>query len=110
MGAALLTQGFGVGLFQVAYTDLVIATLPPGERGVAGSLTNVTRTIGVVGAATGLAAAHRHFEGLALAGGASIPEAFVTGFQTTFAGTAAGLAIVLLLAAWRLIRARAPSS
>lgn len=107
MGAALLVQGFGVGLFQVAYTDLVIATLPPAERGVAGSLTNVTRTIGVVGAATGLAAAHRHFEGLAKAGGASVPEAFIAGFQTTFAGTAAGLALVLVIVAWGLSKTRA---
>ena len=33
------------GLFQVAYTDLVVATLPLDDRGVAGSLTMVTRTL-----------------------------------------------------------------
>lgn len=97
MAAAMLVQGLGVGLFQVSYTDLVVATLPPEERGVAGSLTMVTRTIGTVTAATGLAATHRHFESLALSAGANAADAFVAGFQTTFRGVAIGLAVVLLL-------------
>ena len=70
MALSLLLQGLGVGLFQVAYADLVIATLPTEDRGVAGSLTMVTRTIGVVGGATGLSAAFRHFEGAASASAA----------------------------------------
>ncbi|MFV0295923.1 MAG: MFS transporter, partial [Hyphomicrobiaceae bacterium] len=52
----LLLQGMGIGLFQIAYTDAVLAHLPKGDRGVAGSLTMVTRTIGVIGAAAGLTA------------------------------------------------------
>ncbi len=98
MAAALIVQGLGLGLFQVAYTDLVIATLPLEERGVAGSLTMVTRTIGVVSAATGLSAAHRTFEGVALAAGQSASEAFVTGFQTTFRGVAVALGLGLIFA------------
>ena len=66
MGLSLLVQGVGVGLFQVAYADLVTATLPIADRGVAGSLITVTRTIGIVGGATGLSAAVRHFETAAL--------------------------------------------
>jgi MFS family permease len=46
--ASLLLQGAAVGLFQVAYGDQVIAALPAASRGVAGSLTMVTRTIGLV--------------------------------------------------------------
>ncbi len=98
MSVAMLVQGLGVGLFQVAYTDLVIATLPSEERGVAGSLSMVTRTIGTVTAATGLAAAHRRFEAAALAAGESAADAFVAGFQTTFRSVAVALAIVAVLA------------
>ena len=46
--ASLLLQGAALGLFQVAYGDQVIAALPTHARGVAGSLTMVTRTIGLV--------------------------------------------------------------
>ena len=95
IGLSLLLQGLGVGLFQVAYADLVIATLPPGERGVAGSLTIVTRTIGIVGGATGLSSAFRHFEAAALAGGAPAMDAFLAGFQTTFSYAALALALCL---------------
>jgi len=48
---ALMVQGFGLGLFQLAYTDIVIAAISRAHRGVAGSLTVVTRTIGTVAAA-----------------------------------------------------------
>jgi Na+/melibiose symporter-like transporter len=37
MLGCLLLHGFGLGLFQVAYSDLVIGTLPLSSRGVAGS-------------------------------------------------------------------------
>lgn len=48
--AALGVQGLGLGLFQVAYTDIVTAAIPRAHRGVAGSLALMTRTIGTVGA------------------------------------------------------------
>ena len=48
MVVALVVQGLGVGVFQVAYADQVVAALPAHQRGVAGSLTMVTRTGGVV--------------------------------------------------------------
>jgi MFS family permease len=49
--ATLLLQGAGLGVFQLAYTDIVTATIPPQHRGVAGSLAMVTRTVGTVSAA-----------------------------------------------------------
>jgi len=49
--APLLLQGAGLGVFQLAYTDIVTATIPPQHRGVAGSLAMVTRTVGTVSAA-----------------------------------------------------------
>lgn len=101
MGLSLLVQGVGVGLFHVAYTDLVVATLPLADRGVAGSLTIVTRTIGIVGGATGLSAAFGHFEAAALASKAGAADAFLVGFQSTFWHVAAGLAVCLALSLLR---------
>ncbi len=102
IAATLFAQGLGAGLFQVAYTDRVTATLPPEDRGVAGSLTMVTRTIGVVSAATGLSAAFRAFEASALSAGAAAPEAFLAGFQLTFLWVAVGLALFLVVSLLRL--------
>jgi len=50
--AGLVVQGVGLGLFQLAYSDIVTATLPLTERGVAGSLALLTRTLGTVTAAS----------------------------------------------------------
>lgn len=49
--AAVFIHGAGLGLFQVSYSDWVVRTLPIEARGVAGGLTVLTRTIGVVSAA-----------------------------------------------------------
>lgn len=97
IGLSLLVQGAGLGLFQVAYADLVTATLPPEERGVAGSLTMVTRTIGVVSGATGLSAAFHMFETTALSAGMATADAFLAGFQATFLYGAAALACCLAI-------------
>jgi MFS family permease len=81
LAAALLFQGLGLGVFQVAYFDVVTATLPLAARGVAGSLGLLTRTIGVVTGASLLILA---FEGLrerALDHGLPAPDAFLTGFH-----------------------------
>ena len=50
--AGLIVQGVGLGLFQLAYSDIVTAALPLRDRGVAGSLALLTRTLGTVGAAS----------------------------------------------------------
>ncbi len=44
--AGLFVQGVGLGLFQLAYSDIVTAALPLRDRGVAGSLVLLTRTLG----------------------------------------------------------------
>ena len=97
MVLTLFLQGFGLGLFQVAYADLVTATLPVTERGVAGSLTMVTRTIGIVGGAAGHAALHSYFETAATASGGAGIASFLAGFQAVFvvAATAQFLALVV---------------
>ena len=50
--AGLIVQGVGLGLFQLAYSDIVTAALPLRDRGVAGSLALLTRTLGTVTAAS----------------------------------------------------------
>jgi MFS family permease len=50
--AGLIVQGIGLGLFQLAYSDIVTAALPLADRGVAGSLTLLTRMLGTVTAAS----------------------------------------------------------
>jgi len=80
----LVVQGFGAGLFQVAYTDLVMTTLPPQHRGVAGSLAMLTRTLGVVTGATLLTLVFRELEASSLADGATAAQGFLSAFRTTF--------------------------
>jgi MFS family permease len=104
MAIALACQGTGLGLFQVAYTDIVTATLPPRDRGVAGSLAMVTRTLGTVASATLLSAIFQHVQQAALANELSPGTAFLHAFETTFLLAAAFLlaSLVATLARPRL--------
>ena len=99
MVTTLALHGFGVGFFQVAYMDVVMATLAPQQRGVAGSLTMLTRTLGVVTGAALLTLIFHALEGSALTGGASSGDGFISAFGSTFrlAGAAAGLAAVVIV-------------
>lgn len=101
IGLSLLVQGLGVGLFQVGYADYVTGSLPLADRGVASSLTMLTRTIGIVLGATGLSAAFVYFEGKAQTSDVPAVDAFVLGFQSTFQHVAAGLALCLALSLLR---------
>ena len=75
----LLLQGLGMGLFQTSYMEVVMRTLPRHQRGVAGSLTMLTRTLGVVGGATLLTLVFQAVE----APGHG-PADFLVAFRTTF--------------------------
>jgi len=97
----LMLHGLGAGLFQVAYADIVVAALPRGERGVAGSLTMVTRTIGVMSAATALTALLHTVESRSAAR-ASEAAAFADAFTTVF--VCAALLLVTFFAASALRR------
>jgi MFS family permease len=96
--ACLLLHGIGQGLVQVGYTDIVTATLPRRDRGVAGSLTMMTRTLGVVSAASLLTLWFDRWQAAALAGGAAPDAGFLQGFTAAFALAAVLNAVVLLLA------------
>ena len=85
--ATLAVQGVGLGLFQLAYTEIVTVTIPRRNRGVAGSLVMLTRMLGVIGAATMLSLL---FQGL------EARDGFVAAFQSSFA-LAALLAFSMVL-------------
>lgn len=52
LGATMFIAGFGLGAFQVGNLDLTTSILPVSARGVAGSLVNVARLLGIVVGAT----------------------------------------------------------
>ena len=99
LAAALVLQGVGVGLFTLAYTDSVTAMMRPEDRGVAGSLTMLTRTFGVVAAASLLTLIFGATEAAMLAEGRPATEAFLTAFGRAFllAGALPLLVLPLLL-------------
>jgi MFS family permease len=83
-GAWLFLQGSGLGLFQVAYFEIATATLPRENRGVAGSLVMMTRTMGIVTGATVLMLGFQTLRASAVDGGAGDAAAFLMGFQGVF--------------------------
>jgi MFS family permease len=107
VAAPLVLQGFGVGLFQVAFMDLVMGTLPPQHRGVAGSLAMLTRTLGVVTGATLLTLVFHGLAGSAAALGGTAADGFLPAFSTTFrlaGGVSAVTGVVTVCLARRRVR------
>ncbi len=100
--ASMFVQGFGMGLFQVAYFDIVTAAIPLSHRGVAGALGMATRTVGTVTGATVLMLI---FQSLRAASGLPPAEGFVSAFQQTFL-VAAAIPAVLVVAGLMRLRLR----
>ena len=98
--ASTFVQGFGVGLFQVAYFDMIIAAIPAQNRGVAGALGMATRRIGTAAGATLLMLI---FETLRTTSHLPGSEAFVVAFQGTFRIAAAIPAALIVV---ELVRRR----
>jgi MFS family permease len=86
---SMLVQGIGLGLFQVAYFDIVTAAVPARDRGVAGALGMATRSIGTVTGATVLMLI---FQGIQSRGA----DGFIPAFQVTFRIAAAIPAAIIL--------------
>ncbi len=93
MAVPLFLSGAGMGLFQVASMDVVTDSMPQAERGVAGSLAQATRTVGVMSAASLLSLAFAYFSG----GPAATDASFHAAFGTVFLGVAVP---PLLVALW----------
>jgi len=92
LAVLLLIHGSAYGLLVVAYTDIVTGTLAQRDRGVAGSLSLLTRTLGVVSGATLLSALQAHG-----AGGLGGAEGFLAGYRFAFMVAGGGLLAALLL-------------
>jgi MFS family permease len=97
MALPLLMSGVGLGLFQVAYMNIVTGTLPLSDRGVAGSLAMLTRTIGIVGAASLLTWLFASLEAGNIQNGESPDQNFIHSFQLTFDFASAVLIGFLLI-------------
>ena len=87
---SMVVQGIGIGLFQVAYFDIVTATIPLRNRGVAGALGMATRSIGTVSGATVLMLVFQSLQG-------SGADGFMPAFQVTFRIAAAIPAALIVL-------------
>jgi MFS family permease len=111
LALAGFVQGAGQGVFQVAYLDLVTGAIPLRDRGVAGALAMLTRTLGLVIGATVLMLVFQAAEAAAARYGAAAPAAFLVGFRTAL-GSGAAIAAVVVVAVAGSIRspARAQST
>jgi hypothetical protein len=78
----------------------VMAASPRADRGVAGSLSMLTRTIGVVTGAAVLTLFFQAIEGAALNAGGNAATAFLTAFRALFFGAGAAAALTGLALAW----------
>ena len=106
IAAAMLLQGIGQGVFQVAYLDAVTAAMPQHNRGVAGSLGMLTRTFGLVTGATILMLIFQTFSASGAEAGSG-GGGFVAGFRAAFDFAAALALTPAAVAAVRfLVRAR----
>lgn len=97
MAVAMFAQGTGQGIYQVAYLDRVTGAMPRRQRGVAGSLGMLTRTLGLVTGATVLTLI---FESLAQ------PAGFTSGFQAAFLFAAVIAGVVFASSLRPPVRAR----
>jgi MFS family permease len=92
VGLLLIVEGVGQGLLSVAYTDMVTATLAQRDRGVAGSLALLTRTLGIVSGASVLTALYASG-----AAGLAGSDAFLAGYRHAFIAAGGGVLAALLL-------------
>lgn len=99
---ALVMQGVGLGLYQVAYSEIVTGTLPRRARGVAGSLAMMTRTLGTVTGASVLMLAFTAWRGAAEAAGSSELVALTAGFRAALMMASALVMATAVLLAWRV--------
>lgn len=103
IAAASLVQGLGAGMFQISYFDIATGTLPRENRGVAGSLVMMTRTIGLVIGATLLMLVFRQLTEPSGPQGSAATERFMFGFSATFyfaAAISGTVAVSALIRGW----------
>jgi len=106
MVVALGLHGLGMGFFQVAYMEVVMAASPLAHRVVVGSLSMVTRTIGVVTAAAALTLGFQAIQSVVMAEGGGEAPAFLYAFRTMFRLAGIAAALIGALVAWSAPRRR----
>jgi MFS family permease len=99
LAASMFSQGIGLGLFQVACFDISTAVIPRQDRGVAGSLVMMTRTVGVVTAATVLMLIFQTVRAGHIGLGEPDGVAFLAGFHAAF-WVAATVTVLVVAAGW----------
>ena len=104
MVLSLSLHGLGLAFFQVAYMEIVIAASPVADRGVAGSLSMLTRTIGTVTGAAVLTLGFQAIQSAARGGGAGEAQAFLAAFHAMFHLAGIAAAGVGALLAWSALR------
>jgi MFS family permease len=97
----MFIQGLGLGLFQLCILDVVTQRLDVRDRGVAGSLAQVSRTLGVVLGATCLSLIFAHLRQSGAHDGLDEMAAFLAAFQMTFFIAGGGLLLCLALTLMR---------
>ncbi len=97
----MFMQGLGLGLFQLCILDVVTQRLDVRDRGVAGSLAQVSRTLGVVLGATCLSLIFAHLRQSGAHDGLNEMAAFLAAFQMTFFIAGGGLLLCLALTLMR---------
>ena len=100
--AALGLVGLGLGLFEAPNMSFVMGSIPRNQQGVAGSIANMMRTLGIVVGATGwsmLFDARRQSAAGAIKSGTE--GTFVPAFQDVFLAAAVICAIAFVLALFR---------
>jgi EmrB/QacA subfamily drug resistance transporter len=104
--AALALTGLGLGLFQVPNQSFVMGSIPRAAQGVAGSMTQAVRTIGVLlGVATGgtLLELRQSAHASRLGVRAEAPASFVPAFRDVFVAAAVLAAAAALVALGRAL-------
>jgi hypothetical protein len=101
LALAALVQGAGQGVFQVGYLDLVTGTIPLRDRGVAGALAMLTRTLGLVSGATLLMLLFQTAVDAAAGYGAAPAAAFLIGLRVALCGAAVVATVAAATALFR---------
>ena len=99
---ALGVVGLGLGIFETPNTSFVMGAIPRDQQGVAGSISNMMRTLGIVFGATGwsmLFDARRRL--YSTAPDTTAIESFVPAFQDVFLCAAVVCAAAFILALFR---------
>lgn len=104
LAACIALQGAGMAMYQVAYLEIVSAAMGRAASGVAGSLSMVTRMIGVVAAAGILTLVFQLAEADRLARGFAATDAFLIAFHVAALLAAAAILAVVLIGAFRWLR------